>query len=91
MILEIYSLLNHQIITILCKLGLKIPIGEFRKTCHPRNVEFNENCDVSFQEQRTHEGLESETHEVSESRTREDLESRTCEASDSRICEDSKL
>jgi hypothetical protein len=59
-------------------------VGEFRKTCHPRNVEVNEICDVSFQEQRTREDLESETHEVSESRTREDLESETHEASESR-------
>jgi hypothetical protein len=87
MILEMYSLLNHQIITILCKLGLKIPIGEFKKTCHPRNVKFNENCDVSFQQQRTHEGLESETHEVSESRTREGLESETHEVPESRTRE----
>jgi hypothetical protein len=32
-------------------------VGEFRKTCHPRNVEVNEICDASFQEQRTHEDL----------------------------------
>jgi hypothetical protein len=55
----------------------------WEKTCHPRNVEVNEICDVSFQEQRTREDLESETHEVSESRTREDLESETLEASES--------
>jgi hypothetical protein len=59
-------------------------VGEFRKTCHPRNVEVNEICDVSFQEQRTREDLESETHEVSESQTREDLESETHEVSESR-------
>jgi hypothetical protein len=50
-------------------------VGEFRKTCHPQNVEVNEICDVSFQEQRTREDLESGTHEVSESRTRGGLES----------------
>jgi hypothetical protein len=60
-------------------------VGEFKKTCHPRNVKVNEICDVSFQEQRIHEDLESETHEVSESRTREDLESETLEASESRM------
>jgi hypothetical protein len=27
-------------------------VGEFRKTCHPRNVEVNEICDASFQEQK---------------------------------------
>jgi hypothetical protein len=59
-------------------------VGEFRKTCHPRNVEVNEICDVSFLEQRTREDLESETHEVSESQTREDLESETHEVSESR-------
>jgi hypothetical protein len=32
-------------------------VGEFRKTCHPRNFEVNEICDVSFQEQRTREDL----------------------------------
>jgi hypothetical protein len=50
-------------------------VGEFSKTCHPRNIEVNEICDVSFQEQRTREDLESGTHEVSESRTRGGLES----------------
>jgi hypothetical protein len=81
-------------------------VGEFKKTYHPRNVEVNEICDVSFQEQRTRKDLESETHEVlelrtcggleswtleaSESRTRDGLESWTCEASKSRIREDSK-
>jgi hypothetical protein len=50
-------------------------VGEFKKTCHPQNVEVNEICDVSFQEQRTREDLESETHEVSESQTRGGLES----------------
>jgi hypothetical protein len=63
-------------------------VGEFRKTCHPRNVEVNEICDVSFQEQRTRDDLESETHEVSESRTHEDLESETHEVTKSRTRED---
>jgi hypothetical protein len=34
-------------------------VGEFRKTCHPRNVEVNEVCEISFQEQRTRDDLES--------------------------------
>jgi hypothetical protein len=34
-------------------------VGEFRKTCHPRNIEVNEVCEVSFQEQRTRDDLES--------------------------------
>jgi hypothetical protein len=34
-------------------------VGEFKKTFHPRNVEVNEICEVSFQEQRTREDLES--------------------------------
>jgi hypothetical protein len=42
-------------------------VGEFIKTCHPRNVEVNEICDASFQGQRTHEDLESGIHEVSKS------------------------
>jgi hypothetical protein len=29
-------------------------VGESRGTCHPRNIEVNEICDVSFQEQGTH-------------------------------------
>jgi hypothetical protein len=58
-------------------------VGEFRKTCHPRNVEVNEICDASFQEQRTREDLESGTHEVSESRKCCGMESRTLEASES--------
>jgi hypothetical protein len=51
------------------------PVGEFRETCHPRNVKVNEICEVSFQEQITHEDLESSIHEVSESRTHGGLES----------------
>jgi hypothetical protein len=34
-------------------------VGEFRKTRHPQNVEVNEICEVSFQEQRTREDMES--------------------------------
>jgi hypothetical protein len=34
-------------------------VREFRKTCHPRNVEVYEIREMSFQEQRTHEDLES--------------------------------
>jgi hypothetical protein len=62
--------------------------GEFGKTCHPRNVEVNEICEVSFQEQGTREDLESETHEVLESRTRVDLESETHEVLESQTRED---
>jgi hypothetical protein len=59
-------------------------VGEFIKTCHPRNVEVNEICDARFQVQRTREDLESGTHEVWKSRMRGDLKSRTLEASESR-------
>jgi hypothetical protein len=34
-------------------------VGEFRKTCHPRNVEIYEIRVMGFQEHRTHEDLES--------------------------------
>jgi hypothetical protein len=34
-------------------------VGEFRKTCNPQNVEIYEVREMSFQEQRTREGLES--------------------------------
>jgi hypothetical protein len=59
-------------------------VGEFRKTCHPRNVEVHEIREICFQGQRNREDLESGTHEVSESRMRGGLESRTLEASESR-------
>jgi hypothetical protein len=59
-------------------------VGEFIKTCHPRNVEVNEISDARFQGQKTREDLESGTHEVWKSRMRDDLESRTLEASESR-------
>jgi hypothetical protein len=49
-------------------------VGEFRKTCHPQNVEVHE----------IREDLEYGTHEVSESRMHGGLESRTLEASESR-------
>jgi hypothetical protein len=35
------------------------PVGEFRKTCHPRNVEVYEIREMSFQEHQTCEDLES--------------------------------
>jgi hypothetical protein len=38
---------------------LLLTAGEFRKTCHPRNVEIYEVREMSFQEQRIREGLES--------------------------------
>jgi hypothetical protein len=59
-------------------------VGEFRKTCHPRNVEVHEIREICFQGQRTREDPESGTHEVSESRTRGDLESGTHEVSELR-------
>jgi hypothetical protein len=34
-------------------------VGEFRKTCHPQNVEVHEIREMSFQEYRTCENLES--------------------------------
>jgi hypothetical protein len=34
-------------------------VGEFRKTCHPRNVEVYEIREMSFQEHRIREDLES--------------------------------
>jgi hypothetical protein len=37
----------------------KAVVGEFKKTCHPRNVEVYEVREMSFQEQRTCEDLES--------------------------------
>jgi hypothetical protein len=49
-------------------------VGEFRKTCHPRNVMVHEIREMCFQEQRI----------------RGDPESRICEASKSRTCEDLK-
>jgi hypothetical protein len=59
-------------------------VGEYGKTCHPRNVEVHEIREICFQGQRNREDLESGTHEVSESRMRGGLESRTLEASESR-------
>jgi hypothetical protein len=37
----------------------KAVVGEFKKTCHPRNVKVYEVREMSFQEQRTCEDLES--------------------------------
>jgi hypothetical protein len=39
--------------------GLWSSVGEFRKICHPRNVEVYEIREMSFQEHQTCEGLES--------------------------------
>jgi hypothetical protein len=36
-----------------------LPVGEFRKTCHPRNVEVYEIREMSFEEHRICEDLES--------------------------------
>jgi hypothetical protein len=55
-------------------------VGEFRKTCHLRNVKVYEIREMSFQEHRIHEDLESRICEALKSRTCEDLESRTCKA-----------
>jgi hypothetical protein len=49
-------------------------VGEFRKTCHPRNVEVHEIREMCFQEQRI----------------RGDPESQICEALKSRTCDDPK-
>jgi hypothetical protein len=65
-----------------------VTIGEFWKTCHPRNVEFDEVCEMSFQDDRLCEDLESWSCEALTSRTCEDLGSWTCEALKSRTCED---
>jgi hypothetical protein len=61
-----------------------VSVGEFRKTCHPRNVEVHEIREMCFQGQIICEDLESGTHEVSKSWTRGGLESWTLEASESR-------
>jgi hypothetical protein len=47
-------------------------VGEFRKTCHPRNVEVHEIREMCFQEQRIRGDPESRICEASKSRTRED-------------------
>jgi hypothetical protein len=67
-----------------------VAVGEFRKTCHPRNVKVYEIREMSFQEHQIHEDLESRICEVLKSRMCRDLESRTCEALKSRIREDPK-
>jgi hypothetical protein len=62
-------------------------VGEFRKTRHPRNVEFNEFLRYVFQRQGTCDFQESWTCEALESRICDFRESWTCEASESRICD----
>jgi hypothetical protein len=52
-----------------------VSVGEFRKICHPRNVEVHEIREMCFQGQRIREDLESGSLEVSESRMRGGLES----------------
>jgi hypothetical protein len=47
-------------------------VGEFRKTCHPRNVEVHEIREMCFQEQKIHGDPESRICKASKSRTRED-------------------
>jgi hypothetical protein len=63
-------------------------LGNSGKTCHPRNVGFDENHEISFQGGWFYEDLESWTCEALKSRTCEDLESWICEALKSRTCED---
>jgi hypothetical protein len=47
-------------------------VGEFRKTCHPRNVEVHEIREMCFQEQRIRGDPGSRICEASKLRTRED-------------------
>jgi hypothetical protein len=65
-----------------------ILVGEFRKTCHPRNVEFDEIHEMSFQGGWLWEDLESWICEALKSRICEDRESWIREALKSRTCED---
>jgi hypothetical protein len=59
-------------------------VGEFRKTRHPRNIEFNEVLEIYFQERGIHDLQESWTYEALGSRTCDFREYWTCEASGSR-------
>jgi hypothetical protein len=61
-------------------------VGEFRKTRHPRNIEFNKVLKICFSGSRTCDFQESWTCEASGSRTCDFQESWTCEASGSRTC-----
>jgi hypothetical protein len=63
-------------------------LGNSGKTCHPRNVGFDENHEISFQGGWFYEDLESWTCEALKSRTCEDLKSWICKALKSRTCED---
>jgi hypothetical protein len=62
-------------------------VGEFRKTRHPRNIEFNKVLKICFSGSRTCDFQESWTCEASGSRTCGFHESWTCEASGSRTCD----
>jgi hypothetical protein len=55
-------------------------LGNSRKTCHPRNVEFDKIREMSFQDDQPCEDLESWTCEAPKSWACEDLESWSCEA-----------
>jgi hypothetical protein len=63
-------------------------LGNLRKTCPPRNVEFDEIHEMSFQGSWLWEDLESLICEARKSRTCEDLESWIRETRKSRTCED---
>jgi hypothetical protein len=59
-------------------------VGEFRKTCHHRNVEVYEIREMSFQEQRTHEDPESWTCKVANARRSRILNLRSCKVANVR-------
>jgi hypothetical protein len=65
-------------------------LGNSGKTCHPRNVEFDEIHEMSFQGGWTYEDMKTWICEALKSWTCEDLESWTCETLKSRTCEDPK-
>jgi hypothetical protein len=68
-------------------MSLQIGVGEFRKTRHPRNIEFNEVLEICFSGEGIYDFQESGTCEASGSRTCDFQESWTCEASGSRTCD----
>jgi hypothetical protein len=62
-------------------------VGEFRKTRHPRNIEFNKVLEICFPGPQTCGFQESWTCEASGSRICDFRESWTCEDSELRTCE----
>jgi hypothetical protein len=78
---------NYPTMTVTSELWVPRSVGEFRKTRHPRNVEFNEVLEICFQGQGACDFQESWTCEASESRTRDFQESWACEVSESRTCD----